>query len=346
MYPIAVIDETGQISDEIKQCPLWHRRKDFVFMGSTDDESNALDFIKRNNAVLVFIATNNRQVDDIHIISEIKRQLPDVHFVLVGEDYSYNTVREGFLANAFDYILHPIDSDILEQTISRLYDDFGVQYIRDNLAKRMDLLIDNIFEGNDCIPELCTNILDTIYTDWSSDLVNCHIIIKKAKETIYEDIIYRKPWIKKFIYDKNFIHLIGTDIKPEAQVKAEWSQHFSEVKNVIIKYQMLNHNLIYNIGKYVIVHVDEHLTLEKVASNVFLNKSYISHIFKKVSGISFVNFMTDVKIDRAKILLMNTNLKIYEVASTIGYNNPEYFSRVFKSITGVTPNEYRDGIAS
>ncbi len=105
---------------------------------------------------------------------------------------------------------------------------------------------------------------------------------------------------------------------------------------------MLNNSLISNIGYYVINHVDEHLSLETVSNAVFLNKSYISHIFKKISGISFVSFITNVKIDRACILLTDPHLKIYEIAARIGYNNPEYFSRVFKAATGITPNQYRN----
>ena len=344
MYPIVVIDTFWETAEEIKQSSLWNNRSDFAYMGSVSDESKAIDFIKCNNSALVFIATNHRAIDDIQLIKDIRRQLPDIHFVLVSEEYTYQRVRDGFLAGAFDYILRPIDEQLLEDTVSRIYNDFGNQYIRDNLMPKVNIIIENIFQGRNNIPYMCIDILDHIYNDWHKDLINCHIIIEKTKEKIYEEIIYRKPWIKKFIYSKNFVHCIGSGVKPEPTVKSEWISHFLDVAAVVKKYRIIDNTLIYNIGKYVVVHVDEHLTLEKVANSVFLNKSYISHIFKKISGVSFVNFMTDVKIDRAKILLMNSELKIYEIAAIIGYNNPEYFSRVFKNITGITPNEYRDSL--
>jgi two-component system response regulator YesN len=78
---------------------------------------------------------------------------------------------------------------------------------------------------------------------------------------------------------------------------------------------------------------------------VYLNPSYISHIFKKVTGINFTEFMTEVKIDRAKVLLRNEELRIRDVSATVGYGNQEYFSRIFKERTGYTPVDYRAVLA-
>ncbi|MDP4178099.1 MAG: helix-turn-helix transcriptional regulator, partial [Bacillota bacterium] len=65
------------------------------------------------------------------------------------------------------------------------------------------------------------------------------------------------------------------------------------------------------------------------------------HIFKKITGMSFIDYMIEVKMDRAKVLLRDNNIRIYDVANIVGYNNPEYFTKNFKKKTGYAPIEYQ-----
>jgi YesN/AraC family two-component response regulator len=83
------------------------------------------------------------------------------------------------------------------------------------------------------------------------------------------------------------------------------------------------------------------LSLEEVAAEINLAPAYFSRLFSQVTGTSFINYLTEVRIRRAKELLQGTNAKIKEISETVGYSNIYYFSRVFKNKTGVTPIEYR-----
>ncbi len=219
-----------------------------------------------------------------------------------------------------------------------------VDYVKEKLSLKVDALIANIFLGGGNTDFICESILEQIYADWDNDAVNGQMVAERAKKIIYEELIQRKTWLEKFIYDKHYTYQMGFQIKEKETIIREWKRDFAQAAKVVKKYQMLDHKLIYHIGKYVVVHVDEHLTLEDISKGVFLNKSYISHVFKKVAGINFVDFMTDVKIDRAKILLMDEERKIWEVAATIGYHDAEYFSKVFKNKTGLSPSQYRESL--
>jgi two-component system response regulator YesN len=83
------------------------------------------------------------------------------------------------------------------------------------------------------------------------------------------------------------------------------------------------------------------LPLEEVAKSVALSPSYFSSFFKKETGKSFVEFVTEFRIERASELLCSTNLNTSEVAYRVGFNDPKYFARIFKRGVGVTPSEYR-----
>lgn len=83
------------------------------------------------------------------------------------------------------------------------------------------------------------------------------------------------------------------------------------------------------------------LTLGSVAGYVGLNEKYFSSKFTKEEGMTFSNYLTEVRIRKARELMDQTNLKIYEVSQSVGYNSVEHFTRVFKKICKVSPGNYR-----
>ncbi len=85
----------------------------------------------------------------------------------------------------------------------------------------------------------------------------------------------------------------------------------------------------------------EDLSLEEVADSVHLNPHYFSKIFKQQVGTTFIDYVTSLRIDKAKALMATGQLSLKEVCFEVGYNDPNYFSRVFKKVTGVTPSDYR-----
>ncbi len=83
------------------------------------------------------------------------------------------------------------------------------------------------------------------------------------------------------------------------------------------------------------------ITLDMVAEQVYLNPSYLSVQFKKVTGKNFVDYIREWRTEKAKELLRNHKLKVYEVGEAVGFRNPKYFTDVFKEQTGLSPNKYR-----
>lgn len=83
------------------------------------------------------------------------------------------------------------------------------------------------------------------------------------------------------------------------------------------------------------------LTLGSVADYVGLNEKYFSTKFTREEGMTFSNFLTEVRIRKARELMEQTNLKVYEISRSVGYNSVEHFTRVFKKICKVSPGSYR-----
>jgi len=85
---------------------------------------------------------------------------------------------------------------------------------------------------------------------------------------------------------------------------------------------------------------DKSLSLSMVSSYVAISENHLSSIFAKQTGKTFTEYVTELRIEKAKALLRDTNLKIYEIAENIGFTNAEYFSKTFKKYTGKSPNQF------
>jgi YesN/AraC family two-component response regulator len=93
--------------------------------------------------------------------------------------------------------------------------------------------------------------------------------------------------------------------------------------------------------KYIQEHFKERLTLELVASKVFVNPKYFSHVFKREMGISFTEYVIGLKIEHACKLLETTNYHAYRISIECGFSDPSYFNRVFCAQMNMTPQTYR-----
>lgn len=93
--------------------------------------------------------------------------------------------------------------------------------------------------------------------------------------------------------------------------------------------------------EYIRTHYQEGISLEKTAEILNITPEYLSMLFKREMGMNFSVFLKEFRISHAKRLLKGTDMKIYEVAQECGYSNSNYFTKVFKEVTGISPAEYR-----
>ncbi len=106
------------------------------------------------------------------------------------------------------------------------------------------------------------------------------------------------------------------------------------------KRKTYKNHVISNVQKYINSHIEDRLNLNEVAAVFGLSPNYLSTLFKKNCQIGFSEYITQKKIFRAKTLLLEQELKIYEVADQLGFESAFYFSKVFKKVEGVSPREY------
>lgn len=99
-------------------------------------------------------------------------------------------------------------------------------------------------------------------------------------------------------------------------------------------------HVVSNVQKYINSHLEDRLTLNEVSAVFGLSPNYLSVLFKKTCSMGFSEYITQKKVSRAKALLLEQDLKIYEAADRLGFESAFYFSKVFKKVEGVSPREY------
>lgn len=95
------------------------------------------------------------------------------------------------------------------------------------------------------------------------------------------------------------------------------------------------------IKQYIQKNAHEDISLEMVAEQVRLSPHYVSRMFKEQVGTNYIDYLTECRIERAKSLLCDPEKSLKEITFEIGYSDPNYFSRVFKKMTDLSPTEYR-----
>jgi two-component system response regulator YesN len=125
------------------------------------------------------------------------------------------------------------------------------------------------------------------------------------------------------------------------QWRDELEDGLANLSRLFVEHKRQDEHIIFEIVKYIDAHYANDLTLQDIAERFFLSREYISRKFKQQFLENLSDYIERIRFDKAKLLLMNPQYKIVQIAKLVGYNDEKYFSKVFKKLEGVSPNEYR-----
>ena len=148
----------------------------------------------------------------------------------------------------------------------------------------------------------------------------------------------------------------GTDFLMESDLQIQMNRAFRSREQYVKFVEMLAHKLCTirqkviktvrqtlsdRAKEYVEAHLEEHLSNEQIAKALFLNGDYLSRVFRKETGTTLAEYISQRRIERAKELLLTTAIPVSEIALTVGFSSFSYFTKVFKKRTGMEPLKFR-----
>lgn len=186
------------------------------------------------------------------------------------------------------------------------------------------------------------------------DLTVCipQSFINLALATDFSGNLYKRA-VKLDSGEVKFAKMMFDKIKEEHGMDDKYSQEI--IKNTILEFfvrflrTLANDDfkkevsLVDEIIQYLLEHYSEDLNQKTAAQKFYISRSYLSKLFKAKTGRGFNEYLNKIRIEQAKISLKTTSLPVTEIAFSCGFNDSNYFSKIFKKAEGVSPLNYRSG---
>ena len=222
--------------------------------------------------------------------------------------------------------------DWSECGIAQVYKADSMKAAIDIIRKRnVDILVCDIEMPNGSGLDLMAWLRDHHYDNLPCIILTCHPefdFMRKAIQLKCYDYMLKPINYREFaIVLKNLI----LQIKNNAPVDFDAERHENDGKNIE-----------FEVKRYVQEHLQENIMISDIAEYLHFNPKYLMRAFKNQTGAGILEYITDLRMKKAKKLLKTTRLPIKEVASQVGYGDYAYFSRVFGKECGISPKEYRN----
>lgn len=343
MINVSVYDPTRKLQKKMTNRQDMQRVTDLVKFDLYEiDEILFLTY--KNDLKIVILVVDFTSLVHMDYIQKLC-DISESKIIVISNTTTYSLVRSAFLAGVYDYLDYNTIEYTLYNSLQSILKQQSKLFFPTEIREKMKSISKHIFDGGNNLAEYVENIVDNIFTKWGDDDMARQQIIESLKIESYKYFVASKPWLEKFIYRGNYIKEIGFECMDKQSVYAMLYHYYFAVNILFKKYNVIDVDVtIYTIGKEIIKQVDSKITLESISNAIFLNKSYISHIFKTKTGVSFNDFVLDVKIDRAKVLLQYPNMTVNQISDTLAFCNSAYFAMIFKRLVGKTPTQYKDEI--
>jgi two-component system, response regulator YesN len=157
-----------------------------------------------------------------------------------------------------------------------------------------------------------------------------HFVMKKTKGngefTLFQEVFDLTKKMTNLIDLKNGVH--------------EWVQKVLVILNR--KVEKKDFDYIEIAKKWISEHLDQNITIQKIATHVYMNPTYFCEYFKSQTGETVLDYVTRIRMEKAKEMLLMTDYKIYDISVKVGYTDTKYFSRLFKKYYGEVPSKYKE----
>lgn len=188
----------------------------------------------------------------------------------------------------------------------------------------------------------------TKYFDWMLETYedgNMSVRLKVLEFVLWaEHEAYENGGMTYYFEDReNYLPLV-MNAEHDSDLKNWFVSHFGKAcSDIATKKEEHENQIVLRAKEYIQENFHKDLSLDRVSRQLDLSSYYFSKLFKEETGSNFIEYLTNLRINRAKELLKNEEYSMKAICTEIGYSDPNYFSRIFKKITGVTPTEYRGG---
>ena len=360
MIRVLIADDETSACNNMIRCIDWDKYG-IQIVGVAADGLSAYQMILELHPDLVLIDIEMPGMSGIEVIEKVNSKMPyRPSFIIISGYSDFAYAQQAVELDVDQYLLKPFLPSHLLNAIHRSVEKLEIIQERKALPSWGDL--SNMFYGEDIRSNFNypakeeRQIIKTIQAGSFDD-------IDDALVSFWDKVAENCPSeqdqpLFALLLSISIIHLLfdyGIFQLPNLSSAQDSLQDHTKSRSFIHLHQ-LSHivaELLQNVraepavspalkaASYISEHYQEDINLDSVSQAIYVSPSYLSTCFSQTMGVGFVQFLHQTRIDHAKELLRNTNLKINEIAKAVGYSNSKYFAQVFKKFTQRTPGEYR-----
>lgn len=325
MLKVLIVDDERLEREALRKVLLDHSNQ-FVIMGEVSSANDALLLIRNMNPDVVILDEKMPGMSSEMATELIMHEFRDLSIVLMKEYSDNETSKHGTMS-----LRKPIRPAHLLAVLEKLGQDREIPYdVTELLEKLLQRIREEDYKES---KELVGEFMDSNQkTNWNKDIQTSFITFLHNMRTIYkEKNIVLPPFSQN--------NLDVTSFDKAAAFLYEWIDDL--FTKIINQNKPEDRKQIQCALNYIEKNCHHGVTLEEVAEHVHLSPHYLSRLFKKELNINFVNYVSERRINLAKEMLEKTDMPVINIALELSFHEPNYFSKVFKKSTGMTPSEYR-----
>ncbi|WP_284645548.1 response regulator [Paenibacillus silviterrae] len=345
MYHVLIVDDEVMIKRSltklINQSPYG-----FQVVGEAEDGSEALALWERLTPHLVITDISMPVMDGLELISSIRSRERETEVVILSgyDDFAYaqQAVRYGIM----DYVLKPVREEQLNEILAKAAEKIGERTrLRKDRGRRLlecqaaaAVLAEQLWLLNEAE---AYQQLDAAYSHLTEQGISQAESVRVFEDmlSLAEGELLQRSSGKIRETEKPLFPTVETshDLKREAgAILSSWMEQIRQMRNWGQRHSI--QRAVEYIDKNF---AGEELSLQSVADEAGMSSSYFSRLFKEELGVSFIDYITRLRMEKAKELLQEPGSKTYEIAYAVGYSDYPHFAKSFKKYCGFSPKEYK-----
>lgn len=341
MINVQIVDDEPIVRMGLKKLIPW---EDYGFQVVCEAQNGveALEQLDTHIIDLVITDIEMPIMDGIKYIEEInyKQVKPVVVILTAYAEFEYAKTAIDY--NVAGYILKPIVESQICQMLQGVKEKITVTLEGDFSRDLDNKLIDAVLLTDHVAFEIMNSIIDEENKYRKDDISGTCFRFIYILETIINKINKKHSSLNKFERLDLYLNIKNKKFFTRADLISTFKGEISRIFNILESYYLINkNNLVRQASNYVIDHIDERISLADISNFLDISKNYFCSLFKQETGENFLTYVNKLKMQRAKYLLKEKNLRIYEVCNLLGYVDTTYFTQLFKKHFNITPQEYK-----
>lgn len=361
MLKVVIVDDEVFVRDIMVDFIDWGSYGVEV-VGTAQDGDSAYALIHQTRPDIVMIDIEMPNMSGLEVIERIRQEkIVQPAFIIISGYSDFNYAQKAIRLSVCEYLLKPLSPlDVISAIQKSVRYVGSIHQLQANTAAEptlKNLLQENRFLHFPMVKypaETEKSLLETVMTGLATD-------VRNILETFRQQALQNNQHPDALLYCGLMLYIELCRFLTQRGIvlpdsfyddiplnKAEASEKlFSIIEQMaVFAQQQINKNqyvshYVKQVMAYIHAHFAENITLDAIAEQVSLSPTYLCKLFKQIKGVNIIAYIQHVRIEKAKTLLLNTNYKVYELASLVGYEDAKYFSQIFKKMVGASPSDFR-----